>query len=471
MQLCFAILLIYLAGLLVFKLLSKYLPEIESLSVYLKLGVFWILGLGAISLELLWFSWLKIDWNIYFLDLPWLILTMFYLVTKRKEIICSILKFKKSFSGKPLLLMLKKIQKKIDLKNIVIVTILLAITFFLTHQTIKLPVWDWDGWAIWNFKAQVFYLKGGITLDFLRNPQLISNSHMDYPLLLPLAQVWIYEHLRLINTDISKIIFPITFFSLLCIFFGGLWQYSKKIILPIIFTTLLALTPNITNIFQSNYADPILLTTVLAAFILGFLAAKEKKNDFLFLCLILLGLCGWIKNEGQVIFFLGAISVALTILWQLNKELSKKLFIWLIFSCLIWLPWYLYVKHFHLSIDNWFGNLTVGFTLSHFSRIKELIYAFYDKINYQDDWGVAFLFFLFFALYNFILRTKNYFYYLIVIIWMFVYMSIYFFTPNNLDWQIETSLGRLMDHICPAAIFLIAITIIDIWKVKKYEKV
>lgn len=442
-----AILLIYISGFLAYVFLGHFFNKLSDLNFFLRIATYWTFGLGAISLQLLLLSWLKLGWNLWLLDLPWILLLVAYLYRH-------------------------KIKKPaFDLGLLLSFVLLIFITVHLTFSTLSVPVWDWDGWGIWNFKAQAFFLEGRIPLAFLSDPVLKAYSHMDYPLLLPLSQVWIYRHLGYINTELSKIIFPLSYFSLLCFFLGGLYQYYKKIGMPLLLTISLALIPSLILQSQTNYADLILAMFLSGGLIMAFLWIEEKDIGYLLVSFLLLALSAWTKNEGLLIYCYTSLAILVVLLFQRRKKQIGQLLAISIISSLLWLPWYIYTRHFHLSSENWFSNINYIFIKSNLWRFSVIIKSLYNLLLNKNMWGWFWLIFVATFLMNISKKSKDLIYYLFIIGWIALYVLMYFFTVYDLSWHLDRSLDRLTIHFLPISAFLVSITLIKLWIVKKYEKV
>jgi hypothetical protein len=111
-----------------------------------------------------------------------------------------------------------------------------------------------DGWAIWAFKARAFFLDRRVDPAFLRDEAHYGFAHLDYPLLLPLLEWWVFRHLGHLNESAIRLVHVGFYVSLLAAFCGSLRPYIGRAA-ALLCTVLLALLgPGVGNVLD-GYAD------------------------------------------------------------------------------------------------------------------------------------------------------------------------------------------------------------------------
>lgn len=442
-KLLFLVAYIYFIGYCIFNSIVGNSKN-KNFSIFYFLGLCGAIGIGATSFELLFFSFLKIPWRPLFLAFPWILTFIYFIVAKRI---------------KPQVALPDKISK-------IILIYMIILTLMLMVWVLFNPVHICDGWAIWNFKAQVFFLRKHIPLDFLLDPK-VSASHMDYVLLLPLAQSWIYFHLGYIHTGYSQVIYIILYLSMLFVVFDFLQSTTKNKFLPIVITTLLALTPWLIELSQINYADMVISAYVVCSLAMIIRYFEEKEDVYFYFLSILLGFTAFTKSEGILIyFFFGLYMLFHNIVLDRKKikYLLFKNFLPILISLSAWFIWTRFTSRHGILSDNPPLNVNFAYTMANFYRIKIILTAFLQEyVRHYSHWGLIWSLFIasfLAALINKLGSTK---YYLIIFFIIITYFSIYYYTVQELHWMLSGSMDRLAAQIAPSAILLFGFTLTLLW--------
>ena len=94
----------------------------------------------------------------------------------------------------------------------------------LLVQTLLTPQRLWDERAIFGIKSAVLFEEGTIRSDDLQHPRFVQ-YHPRYPLLLPLAEEYIYGWMGHVNDRWSKLIAPLSALGLWLVFAGVLQRH------------------------------------------------------------------------------------------------------------------------------------------------------------------------------------------------------------------------------------------------------
>jgi len=115
------------------------------------------------------------------------------------------------------------------------------------------PMESYDSIAMYAFKSKIFYLAKMIPPDFFKSFSDFV-PHIEYPLLIPLAETQFYAFLGYLNDLLVKIIFPLYYVALLAVSYS----ISKRFLnrrASLLFTFLLATIPQVTDFATNGYAD------------------------------------------------------------------------------------------------------------------------------------------------------------------------------------------------------------------------
>jgi hypothetical protein len=172
------------------------------------------------------------------------------------------------------------------------------------------PLSDWDAWVNWASKANVIFATQTLSPDVYNNLARLP-TNLDYPLMLPLLEVWFYAWLGQIHEPMAGLISTSFYLALLLAFFHSV----RKIVSPTTalgFTMLLATIPRLERLAPSGLADVPLASLVFVTFLLVYYDSKHQPADrpwprALMLALAT-GLLPWLKNEGWL--WLGLISLS-----------------------------------------------------------------------------------------------------------------------------------------------------------------
>jgi hypothetical protein len=203
------------------------------------------------------------------------------------------------------------------------------------------PLWDWDGWAIWGFKARALYAFGGVS-----NPAFESHvyaHHMqDYPLFLPALEATAFRAMGSVDDRLVHL----QLLGLAAGFVGALWALLRpRVPAELLGLSLLAIVaaPGILDGLAANYAD-----VPLAIFVSLGLAAlarwlQDPRREFLGWAALFLACAALTKNEGALFAgaaILGALVVAAP---------RRKLLVVAAATFLPLIPWRIFVAVHHIQ--------------------------------------------------------------------------------------------------------------------------
>jgi hypothetical protein len=344
---------------------------------------------------------------------------------------------------------------------------ILGLVFFVTHSANK-PHGEWDAWAIWNLHARFLYLSGDLWQHAFSSQ--IAWSHPDYPLLLPgvVALCWTLAGAESTLAPIGvAFIFTFAAAGVLICALGILRGRTQAWIAG----ALLLGTVEFVEVGAMQYADVPLSFFILAT--IALLCLQDRYPDdlrFTILAGLTAGFAAWTKNEGQL--FVIAVMVArlfAVLRFKAGPALARQfgaLAAGLIFPLAV-------VALFKLKFapPNDLASARLPDMLHHagdFSRWFTVIEAFGAEAFFFGQLAVQGLVVrgflipisLILLLYWFLVRfrvdtadrpsvsTAS----LAVALMLAGDFAVYILLPNDVGWQLNTSLDRIFLQLWPAGL-------------------
>lgn len=446
-------LLFFLAGHVVLKFLDR--RSEAGFGPVSYAGASFLLGLGAISLQMFFYSLVSIPFGVFLISAPWVALGVAML-------------FMKGFTRTSF----RVDTHRLTWQGAVLFAVILSQVLYSFAYTLSMPLNGWDALFIWFVKARAFFLDRAVEASFLTDPAYVQD-HPDYPLLIPLAVSWIYTAAGAAQEEAGKIIYPLQFAALLSLFYYGVRRLSGSRTAGLLFTALLALTPVVllhaagfpvqmdsgyTGKDMTGYADLALSAYFLGAGIFIFLFARDKRGPFAFIASFMLASGAWTKNEGLTFALLGFIALCVAALLDSRRDL-KRFALCLAPLALFILPWSVY-KAVHGLGNEYVQAMGSSVFLSNLSRLSEVI-PYVASFMFLKP-GVIGLAWWAYAITTVmgartILAEKT-----IALHWLMlgqlgVYIFVYIITPLDLKWHLATSVDRLLMQLIPLAMLAVAV--------------
>jgi hypothetical protein len=169
----------------------------------------------------------------------------------------------------------------------------------------SLRAMGWDGLLNWEIKARIAFLNGGaIPLSFYSDPTR-PWTHPEYPLLLPLAEAWLYGWTGRANQEIAQLLFLIFFVAALGLLYVGVSRFGGRHA-PWAAMAMILLAPQLIFSGQggvsSGYADFPLAVFYLAAVTLLLEFCEEGGAALALSFGLLAGALPWVKMEGAILW-------------------------------------------------------------------------------------------------------------------------------------------------------------------------
>lgn len=344
-----------------------------------------------------------------------------------------------------------------------VVALILLVVLGLSHIWSRDLYGAWDAFMIYNRTAR-FIFRGGTDWVQAFSPQTWWSFHADYPLLVPLnvAQAW-----ELAGNDTQtapKVLSALFMLACAGIFVAGLarlkstWQAAVGLII-------LLNTQNFIRGGLAQTADMPLAFYMLCTVVLFFLYSSSPEPAFLVLAGLTTGLAAWTKNEGELFaatatagFLIGFVRPGK---WSrlgwflaglaapLVAVLTFKLFLAPPNDLLGVSPWSLFQQ-----VAEWPRHLAILQAV--YAQLKSggiILSVVYILIAYALVFGIAPQ-----------LRLQSAF---VAVLTMAVlqalgYYIIYLITPHPIQWQLDSSLPRILYQLYVPLLFAFFVFVADV---------
>jgi hypothetical protein len=321
------------------------------------------------------------------------------------------------------------------------------------------PMEAYDAVANWGLKAKAIYLAGQIPTDFLQNPDY-REFHQDYPLLVPLLESAVYQFLGTVNDTASKTLFPLFLLGCVILFWVCLRRAEFPPSRALAFTFMLSSIPYFASQATNGYVDGVVSFYFGAGSLYLYVWQHSRDPLLLVISAALTGFAALTKNEGILLAGIQLLILGLTLASARERALDRsqlKLFAaYLGILSAILLPWFLFRANLDL-----FNDMTSGaaFRWRHIERLGAVLYFYQTQVFGPRNWNLVWILFLGLLVWNGRgwLRSSARPLVLTVMLALVAYNGIYLVTPHDVMWHLRTSASRLLLHILPQVMFLIAL--------------
>ena len=359
-------------------------------------------------------------------------------------------------------------------------SVLIFLKYFINN-----PMGSWDGFRIWNIKAEFLALNSPLWQNMFSLPHFMS--HNDYPLLLPslTARLWNYTGAH--NFAVNATIGLFFTFGLVYLLFQAIEYFKRDIFIlsnkskltninarnnhewllykPTIDNVAIAVTSvfMILDVFIVNgahqCADVPLAFMFLSAVVCLFMYFKKEKISYIVLGIIFAALGAWTKNEGMMfcVIYLGTIFV-----WFLKEKSYKYAIITLVTGAipLCGLMLFKHIVNFQNDlVAGFFAIKSYNFALD-LHRYMVIFKTFFSMIftRFTLLWVLLLL-----CVKGFRIKEQNKKPFALACI-IFVlctvgYFLVYLISPHDINWLAENSMDRIILQMLPVFLFLFSINL------------
>lgn len=350
-------------------------------------------------------------------------------------------------------------EKSLLLGFLFFVVILGGMTFLLATNVA--PSGMWDAWMVQNRTARFLYVGGEHWVSAF-SPLLVS---ADYPILVSIsvARLWRYVgHETIFGPAFFSMTMAMSLFMLLISAINYLREKKTSWLAGLAFSTSSAFW-----IFApAQLADIPIAFFFLATIVLMqiFIDKNPSRPSLLILAGAVCGLLVWTKNEGWIFLFAATTGYfLLPTIFKQNKILTKKSILKFISGLLPILAVVLFFKILFTPSHDFIRHQTQGTSLianlinpgRHFYLLKSFFIQLWDLTpDRSSPFFILFLIAIIFGVRKITLKNMGVSATIITIcILLAGEYAVYLITPFELQWQVSSSIHRLVLQIWPMAVF------------------
>lgn len=334
---------------------------------------------------------------------------------------------------------------------------------------------NWDAWTIWNLRARFLARSQDDFTRAFEGGHL--PAHADYPLMLPItvSQYWVLTGDESEKTS-ALIAKAATFLVIMVL--TTVVTCLRNLRLGLLGGIILMSMPNYISSGAWQFADVPLSLCILSTFSMLLFANQTGKHHLppLFHTGVLASCAAWTKNEGQLFALILTLVIALQCLSPYGIiKWGKRLAAYVCGLGLLAIP----ILIFKLGIVDTQNDIIAGQDHAHiFAMISEgNRYAAIWAAMQRELWTWVGWNLFAFPIAWLLLGTRKRAHLwrsgwpacsLVLLLLLLGYFLVYLVTPKDLAWHLSTSCNRVLSHLYPSAILLLAVSLPtgDEWKAK-----
>jgi len=428
-------------------LLLRYKKTLRKNNLFFKLGLSWAMG-NLILMVILYGLALTNNLNLVNYRNFSLGLWLLILITSGR--------FFKNWRKKSV-----KIQKQ----DWLILFVLLLFFSPLIKHSLYTPLNAWDAMAIWMLKAKSFFYANGAWDNLLYKNSLFEYSHREYPIGLPLLAAGYYRIINFVNDQTVQLYLLFFYLNIVFLFFGFMKQWLPKIstLIRTLVTLSLFILPNFMLYAHNGYADMLMSFYISISIILfiGLMEGKKIKDKMMTMELLLMTSAAGmlIKNEGYSFLVIVLILTGLVLGKEL-KKISRSNIVVSLVILLVGLAIQAEWKHFTNVRGLGFTFAEAKILANGLPRMQAIFNRYLLEFLNTDHYSLVLIVAWLIAMWQYsylVIRKKFRILWpsLIIGLQLAAYTLIYFISPHPLEWQMGSSVYRLILHLLPALFLII----------------
>ncbi len=360
------------------------------------------------------------------------------------------------------------------------ISIIAVIVIVVSFNLLARPMYEFDARAIWGMKAKILFHERTIFSEAVLNASS-NHPHPRYPLLLPIAESWVFENMGQADDRLVRLLFLCFFIGLILSTYqlqrrfagkvAAIWCVCALLVTPFLYSG------TTEGGASSGYADVVVSFYITTSALAMILWMKEGNMAFALVGAILAACVALTKNEGLVF----AVNLFLTtavfsLVGKGRRELGNParsnpsawlrdnsarlycLISYVLVVAIMLLPWF-YVRSGlpRLLDENYAQYLNYRDIASGLHRLPQILKTLVVNLLNVRIWGVIWV--LIAASLCGIGRTwrrEAYFILTLMALQLASYLAVFIITPNELAGQLSSALSRLLLHILPLGVTLVS---------------
>jgi len=433
----------------VFSLLSRN-KEKGDFSGLETIGLSFLLGFGAVTLQMFIMGILGANLSRVNILVPWIAVVALNLLLPKKNLKSSIAP--------------KLAYSKGEITLFVLIALQASYNFL---RAVLKPIEAYDSVAIYGLKAKVIYFTQSLGSDFFANiGSYFHGAHPDYPLFISLSESWVYTFLGNFNDFIVKAIFPLFYVSFIFIFYAIVKRITKDNKLAVLFMFLLATVKQFSDYSIIGVSDMELgIFFAISAAYFYIWTINKRKACFINLSLVGTILCLWTKNEGMLLSLI-MISIVLLYLFinfkKVDHKVNLRMFSYVFIASLAILAWLLFKKYNGFTNENFnLSMISISSFFDNFKKIPSILYEYQKHLFGFKKWNIIWILWILVWIKEFKAAFSKDIKYITLIFILFGlgYSAMYIFSAVEIKFFLSATGSRFLLHILPLAVFWMAILV------------
>jgi hypothetical protein len=319
------------------------------------------------------------------------------------------------------------------------------------------PLVEWDALAIWGFKARVL-LHEPISASTYFTDLSRAYSHLDYPLLWPLAMTWVWAWVGWADLDAVKVLAPALLAAIAATGYGLLRRRHDRTT-ALVFTAVLVGLPMTLSQTARLAADAPLAFFAMATFFCWYLWLVEDDTDALRVSGVLAGGMALTKNEGLGLLAVLLVLTATAIVWPWRPRRARQAAAWIVLTPLIVAgSWLLFRARIPKVHEDYGSRINPAVFLGNLDRVPEVLR---HSLSYFGDVSSWLVFWPLLTIGLLVTirrwwRRPPLLLVLAVVLPVLMYGYVFVVTPWKLDELMDLSANRVLLHVALLGILLLA---------------
>lgn len=328
------------------------------------------------------------------------------------------------------------------------------VLMMLLAEALSKPLLAFDARAIWGMKAKILFYERGIYGEDFLDPERL-HFHQRYPLLLPLAQCFIYHFIGGVDDRYVKVIFPIFFVSLSLSFYAMLRRFFGRSYCMAATTMLMTLPAYV--IFEnggvnSGNADVPLAYFCFNSVVSLFRYLFCRASGHLLVAALFGAFTIFTKQEGLALWLL-TLACFVSFASALGlRRIAKSFLFMILLTVLLLLPWFHYRSQLPAIDEDYFSRLNLESVAEGTPRLpfvfRSFLKEFFFKPHLWNIFGILVLTTLCFSPLKTLWQPHSVFLW-IPLIYRVLLSLVFLITPWRVEELVPVSLTRLMIHVAP----------------------
>jgi len=331
---------------------------------------------------------------------------------------------------------------------------------YVFFRTFIKPMESYDSMAIYALKSKIFYLHRMIPINFFKNFAYFV-PHIEYPLLIPLAETLFYTFLGSLNDLLVKIIFPLYYVALSTISYSISRRFLNRKA-ALFFTFLLATIPQVTDFATNGYADIPFAFYCSVSFFYLYMWLKQNENPLLALSFIFSIFAMCTKSEGLLFAIINA--VVITTSMAKERRLRPIGVAYALISLCAVIIYVMGWQAIGLAVNSDFTGtqlFPVSKIITGLKRMPAILYEYQIQFFGPKKWNIIWMLFIAGFILGFKkIFSKEVFPVTLAILLVFSGYSIVYMlssAPQGFGWHLSTSGSRLFLHFVPIVVLWLAL--------------